>query len=144
MRVPTDGQCVRRRIMRMIKQDTVHELWPAQATQDGSFVSSGYRSVAASDILEAPFVIAEHRDVFHVGPVNMKRTLVAVFSFFVRQFSIGSTMLGSFGFVETTGLKAFGQSSECGWFKRQQQQRHDSKMTSKKYSWLESKLYHFL
>ena len=90
-------------------QDTVHEPWAAQATQDGSFVSSGYRSVAASDILEAPFVIAEHRDVFHVGPVNMKRTLVAQFlgdmfkfiarkypsrviSFLVMQVSLGSVM----------------------------------------------------
>ena len=41
--------------------------------EDGSFVSSGYRSVAHSDILEAPFVAPEQRDVFHVGPVNMKR-----------------------------------------------------------------------
>ena len=43
--------------------------------QDGSFVSSGYRSVAFSDILESPFVAPEHRDVVHVGPVNMKRAL---------------------------------------------------------------------
>ncbi|CAK9055350.1 unnamed protein product [Durusdinium trenchii] len=40
---------------------------------DGTFISSGYRSVAAMDILEAPYIIPEHRDVFHVGPVNMKR-----------------------------------------------------------------------
>ena len=49
-----------------------------QAAQDGSFISSGYRSVAGSDILDAPFVIAEHRDVFHVGPVNLKRALGAI------------------------------------------------------------------
>ena len=28
------------------------------------------------DILEAPYIIPEHRDVFHVGPVNMKRRLL--------------------------------------------------------------------
>ena len=51
----------------------VHEtIWKSQ---DGLLVSSGYRSVAGTDILEAPFIITEHRDVFHVGPVNLKRGL---------------------------------------------------------------------
>jgi hypothetical protein len=45
----------------------------SSGAEDGSFVSSGYRSVAHSDILEAPFVVPEHRDVFQVGPVNMHR-----------------------------------------------------------------------
>eukprot|EP00913_Durusdinium_trenchii_P012547 g11782.t1 len=51
--------------------DNAREPWRHVA--DGTFISSGYRSVAAMDILEAPYIIPEHRDVFHVGPVNMKR-----------------------------------------------------------------------
>ncbi|CAE7212064.1 unnamed protein product [Symbiodinium natans] len=40
---------------------------------DGELVSSGYRAVSVIDILEAPYIIPEHRDVFHVGPVNVQR-----------------------------------------------------------------------
>jgi len=40
---------------------------------DGELASSGYRVVSLIDILEAPYIVPAHRDVFHVGPVNVKR-----------------------------------------------------------------------
>eukprot|EP00439_Symbiodinium_sp_Y106_P070527 s569_g12.t1 len=43
------------------------------AIEDGELASSGYRVVSLIDILEAPYIVPAHRDVFHVGPVNVKR-----------------------------------------------------------------------
>ena len=43
------------------------------AIEDGELASSGYRVVSLIDILEAPYIAPAHRDVFHIGPVNVKR-----------------------------------------------------------------------
>lgn len=44
-------------------------------SKDSVFVSSGYRSISATDIVAAPNVEPSY-GVFHVGPVNIQRTLV--------------------------------------------------------------------
>ncbi|CAE7499417.1 unnamed protein product [Symbiodinium necroappetens] len=58
---------------------------------DGELASSGYRVVSLIDILEAPYIAPAHRDVFHIGPVNVKRfpELLAAGSKSAREVSQG-------------------------------------------------------
>ena len=71
------------------------------AIEDGELASSGYRVVSLIDILEAPYIVPAHRDVFHVGPVNVKRFLAR------------NEFWGPWGLSFRFGLKRFSGAAGC-------------------------------